>query len=190
MVTDSSSKILIQIWSQQATKGKQWKTLDKRKERKVPLLHTTQMTKTGKLETWIAGEHFTSFFKDDKTSYFKVQMKATVAEEHHIIHLLSWLQQIILKQEPHKSNSPQAMHTGSIEEYKLPHELTPKGSGKIGPFQNFTLLKQLVKPWKIVTDHHSWAQFNLSHKWQHATLEQSPLNKRTTSFPASHLFRV
>ena len=44
------------------------------------------------------------------------------------------------------------MHTGSIEEYKLPHELTPKGSGKIGPFQNFTLLKQLVKPWKIVTD--------------------------------------
>ena len=47
------------------------------------------MTKTGKLETWIAGERFTSFFKDDKTSYFKVQMKATVAEEHHIIHLLS-----------------------------------------------------------------------------------------------------
>ena len=96
-------------------------------------------------------------------------MKATVAEEHHIIHLLSWLQQIILKQEPHKSNSLQAMHTGSIEEYKLPHELTPKGSGKIGHFQNFTLLKQLAKPWKIVADHHSWAQFNLPHKWQHAT---------------------
>ena len=104
------------------------------------------MTKTGKLETWIAGEHFTSFFKDDKTSYFKVQMKATVAEEHHIIHPTQLTSTDHLKARATQSNSLQAMHTGSIEEYKLPHELTPKGSGKIGPFQNFTLLKQLVKP--------------------------------------------
>lgn len=177
--TDSTSKIL--RWSQQSTSRLyNGRHLEKHiSQRRAPPFPTKQMTKTGKLETWMAaGEHFTSYFSDDSTSYFEVQkLLKNITLSHDSVDFN--------KSPPSKSHRRMTcfqQYTGLTEEYKsYTTNYHPEAPRKMDPLKTTQQTMKNCNRWP-----HWGAPHILPQNWKHTTLQLWPLI-RTSSFPASNL---